>query len=65
MRGGAFIQPIEIEVYTFVKVTNVINHANFGGCILEVGFCEGPTLGFSHRKMKCPYNSALRYRAGV
>jgi hypothetical protein len=33
MRGGALIQPIAMEVCTSVKVTNVINHANFGGCI--------------------------------
>jgi hypothetical protein len=35
MRGGALIQPIAMEVCTFVKVTNVINHANFGGCMLR------------------------------
>jgi hypothetical protein len=32
---GALIQPIAMEVCTFVKVTNVINHANFGGCMLR------------------------------
>jgi hypothetical protein len=35
MRGGALIQPIAMEVCTSVKVTNVINHANFCGCRLR------------------------------
>jgi hypothetical protein len=35
MRGGALIQPIAMEVCIFVKVTNVINHAKFGGCVLR------------------------------
>jgi hypothetical protein len=32
---GALIQPIAMEVCTFVEVTNIINHANFGGCRLR------------------------------
>jgi hypothetical protein len=32
-RVGAFIQPTAMDVCTFVKVTNVINHDNFGGCM--------------------------------
>lgn len=32
MPGGALIHPILVEAHAFVKVTNVISHANFGGC---------------------------------
>jgi hypothetical protein len=35
MRGGAHIQLIAMEVCTFVKVTNLINHVIFGGCTLK------------------------------
>lgn len=35
MREGAQIQPIAMDVDTFVKVTSVINHASVGGCMLK------------------------------
>jgi hypothetical protein len=35
MRGGALIQPIVMEVCTFVKLTNIINLVNFGDCRLR------------------------------
>jgi hypothetical protein len=47
LRGGALIHLIAVEVYKFVKVTNVINLANFDGCMLRgFGFCKGSNLGF-------------------
>jgi hypothetical protein len=33
MHGGAPIQPVAMEVCTFVKVPNVMKRANFGGCM--------------------------------
>jgi hypothetical protein len=39
MREGALIQPIAMEVRTSVKVTNVMNRANFGGCRLKGLVC--------------------------
>jgi hypothetical protein len=35
MHGGALIQAIAMKVCTFFKVTNAINRANFGGCMLR------------------------------
>jgi hypothetical protein len=32
---GDRMQPIAREVCTFFKLTNVINHVNFGGCMLK------------------------------
>jgi hypothetical protein len=34
IREGALIQPIAMEVCSCVRVTNVINHADFVGCLL-------------------------------
>jgi hypothetical protein len=40
VHGGALIQVIAMEVCTFFKVTNFINLADFGGCMLKgFGFC--------------------------
>jgi hypothetical protein len=33
--GGALIQPIAMEVYKFVTITNVINRIICGGCMLK------------------------------
>jgi hypothetical protein len=35
---GALSQPIAVEVCTFFKVTNVINHTNFGAWLYVKGF---------------------------
>jgi hypothetical protein len=35
MRGGAVIQPIAMEAGMIVTVINIINHANFDGCMLR------------------------------
>jgi hypothetical protein len=35
MRWGALMQPTAMEVRVFVKVSNIINHASFGGCMLR------------------------------
>jgi hypothetical protein len=35
MHEGAIIQPSATEVFLFVKITNIINHANLGGCMLN------------------------------
>jgi hypothetical protein len=52
----AFVRPtqsVATEVCTFDMVTNIINRANFGGCVLRglVSIYEEPNLGFSHRKL--------------
>jgi hypothetical protein len=35
MCGGALLQPIAMEVCTFVQVTNLINRANLCGCRIK------------------------------
>jgi hypothetical protein len=51
MLEGAFIQPIATEDCLFVKATNLINHAHFGGYMCR-GLVSGKYQieGFSHRK---------------
>jgi hypothetical protein len=41
------------EVCTFVRVINIMIHANFNSnnYVTGFGFCEGPNLDFCHRMM--------------
>lgn len=70
MRGGVLIQPIAMEVGAFVKVTNVMKHANFAACMLKglvsakgpifvffsVGSCHGLTTVSCARALACNLN---------
>jgi hypothetical protein len=61
-RGTAPGQPIAMEVCTIVKVTNIINHANFGGLVSA----KSQILDFPHTASRHgPSYIALRYRAGI
>jgi len=65
-RGGAISQPIFIEFGEFVDLTDIMTPAKFGYEIF-IGFSRprGGKSHFPYRKPKGPYNSAMRYRAGL
>jgi hypothetical protein len=52
------IQPIAMEVCTFVKVTNVVNLASFGGCVLMGLVCVKSRF-FSCRKLTWPLQQSF------
>lgn len=68
MPGGTLFQSVAMEVHAFIEVSNVINHANFGGCNLNCldsakslsmsGLWSFPIGSWLNR-----HNSVLRCRA--
>lgn len=66
MHRNALIQLTAMEVGTFFKVTNKINHANFRGCMLKgLVSAKSQILGFPIGSWHGPQNSALCYYAGM
>jgi hypothetical protein len=64
--GARRIQPVAMEVCTYVKVPNVTKPANFGGCMWR-GFvyAKGRFWAFPIGSCYGPNNNSLRYRAGM
>jgi hypothetical protein len=60
MRGAPLSSRLQWKFAHRFLVTSVINHAIFWWlCVQGFGFCEGPNLGFSHRKLTWPLQHCL------
>jgi hypothetical protein len=60
------MQPVAMNIYTFAKVTNIVERAEFGGFNMKgFRFCKGPILDFPTGSCYGPCNIALRYHAGM
>ncbi len=66
MRGGALCQSISMTFGIFLKVTDVINCANFGVHRFNgLRSAKGQSSSFPIGRLYGLYNSALHYRAGM
>jgi hypothetical protein len=55
-----------IEIGPFVKVINIVNRANFDGCMLrDLASAKGRIKALPTGSCYGHYNNALRYRAGM